>query len=183
MSEQHPNEFEDVSEENPYQASTTFEESRDPPGRSPFIEFYPIPHFAIYMVVAILLLIVPLLGVLTFGMGILGMLRSWFWVYRIGYARRQGIDYPVPPSRMDLFSGSLAIGFGVAIVWPIAYFATCVPMFMTFSLVASTSTSATESYLWIPAFVTICLVPIVASTVLCTWIIRATLPPYPKING
>ncbi len=183
MAEQFPNDFEAKPEENPYLASTISEEPIDRSGPSPFMAYFPIPHFAIYMVVAILLLFVPILGVLSIGMGILGMLRSWFWVYRIGHSRRQGIDYPVPASRMDLFSSSLAVGFGVVIVWPIAYVATCLPMFLTFSTVASGATSTTRDFLWLPAFLTIGLVPIVASTLLCTWILRATLPAYPKIDG
>ena len=183
MSEEQSDESRDMDGANPYQAAAELDEA-GPEIRSAFMEFFPIPHFAIFMLFSVVLLFTPIvqwIGVVGLGTGVLAMLRSWFWVNRIGDARRKGFAYPTPASQTYLFSGSLAISLGVAIVWPIAFVAACFPMVYAFSF-AGNGPVATAGYYWILVTVTGILFPIVVSTLLCTWILRATLPPLPNVN-
>jgi hypothetical protein len=185
MTDKLPVESGDSSSENPFQTSVEMSDESVIEGQSVFWEFFPVLQFSIWSIVSLVLLFFPVvlaLGALGLFTSVLAMFRSWFWIARIRDGRRKGFDYPTPTSKWDLFGKSLLIGFCVSIVWPIAFVATCIPLALTMDLLGNSRFAAGSQYASLPLTFVIFMLPIVISTLLCTWLLRATLPPLPKAN-
>jgi hypothetical protein len=75
----------------------------------------------------------------------------------------------------------LAIGFGAAIVWPIAFVATYIPL--VYAVVVMTPFGNASPDFGIFGMSVSILLPVISSTFLCTWILRMTLPRSPKVNA